>query len=565
VSKKRRGGIAILTLDQVNAFQADPSRIAQYRNDAGETIPNYAMARSRSSFGAGVEWKTFPKDVSVEDLLYVYRRMDIATNAVDIPPDDCWGKSFTVKVTDEAGKEVENSPFETELWAMRQKLRWSTRFKEAHIWDRCLGVGYVVIGIADSKKLEEPVEATNGPELKYLRVYSKRELDKYVFDEDKESETYGDIIGYNFKIGGKDAGPQIEVLVHADRVLLFMEKTISNDPHGFSVLEPPYDLFTILKNADWSAGEAYYQNASPLYTLSWDDSEEAEPPSKEDLDDAKEDLEDLHVKKRFIKPMSWEIGVVTGSGQLPDPRQIWNPIIERIAGSVKVPHTILLGTSAGALASGETNLQQYFKDIARTQENYCEPIVMDLIERLQKWGTLPEAIYAIEWPSLYEPTEKEIAETNKIKYDTARVAIGGEAILLSVEEARVQILNLNPEIGGGEQQTMKQDEPVGPIILLDGLSDTLDKELGVIRDIVSEGVISVGAGVIMFKRHLAQATNQVLSVSLEAVLANLPEDKRHLVKELPQEVKDEVAEAHDLILKDAEKQLEEASVSRILG
>ena len=176
--------------------------------------------------------------------------------------------------------------------------------------------------------------------------------------------------------------------MHSSRVIHLNERTRRRSPWGISILTAAYDLFQILKNTDWSAGEAYYQNASPLYELTWNEQAE-NPPSLEEKTRAADDLEDLHVKKRFMHPEDWHLNVIQGSGRIADPNLIWAPIIERIAGRVGVPKQILLGTSAGALASGETNLQQWYKDIAELQHGKATQWLRRFYSILMDAGVVP--------------------------------------------------------------------------------------------------------------------------------------------------------------------------------
>jgi hypothetical protein len=128
-------------------------------------------------------------------------------------------------------------------------------------------------------------------------------------------------------------------------------------------------------------------------------------------------------------------------------------MVERIAGAVKVPKQILLGTAAGALASGQVNLAQYYKDIAAIQTNFIEPLLLDFYTRLQKWRILPKGDFDLEWATLWEMDEKEKALLTMQKAATARNLVGNPAQglpeIATVPEVRKNILGLEPELGAG--------------------------------------------------------------------------------------------------------------------
>jgi phage-related protein (TIGR01555 family) len=434
---------AILSLNQYKNFQVN-GEIPEF-NMNGKILPAYAFEKTTNeTFGSNIS----NSKISLSDMLYLYKRCDIAANAVDLTPETVWGKGWKIKLYSKEGKEIQDSPLINEYVNLTNTFNVSGKFRECHVYARLFGAGIMVLGLKDNKDLSEPVDKAQG--LNYLTVFSRDQIKKIVFDEDPNSETYGQIQSYNVQVGNR---AEDKFTVHVDRVIHVMEKTINNSPWGISVLEAPYDLFTVLKNTDWAAGEAYYQNASPLYVVSWDDTDpQAMPPTPTEKQTVKNDIENLNVHKRILKPKSWTVEVVSGSGRIADPTLIWNTVIERIAGAVRTPKQLLLGTSAGALASGETNLSQWYSYIANQQTNWAQPYIAKFYSKLQKCGVLPEGNIGVEFPTLWEMDEKEKAQIFQIKMSTAVAAVSGEHPLMTVEEARTKILDLNPNIGEGETQ-----------------------------------------------------------------------------------------------------------------
>ncbi|MFQ6053343.1 MAG: hypothetical protein ACE5OO_03825, partial [Candidatus Bathyarchaeia archaeon] len=78
-------------------------------------IPAYAMESWRSKWRTK-EYKLFPENVTKEDLWYIYTRMDIAANAVDIPAEDAWGKGWQIRPIGPDGKDVENDALVQRIW-----------------------------------------------------------------------------------------------------------------------------------------------------------------------------------------------------------------------------------------------------------------------------------------------------------------------------------------------------------------------------------------------------------------------------------------------------------------
>jgi len=440
--------LAVLNFNQLKEFDRT-GLVPEYRVD-GQQVPAYAFEGAKPKFGAAYEWKLFPQDVTKDDLGYLYERCGIATNAVDAIPDRVWGKGFTIKVVNEQGDEVQDSQLEKDIWAINQDFRVRKRFQEAHAKARLYGMSIIMYGVADGLQVEDEVEKPDT--LTYLRVYDAKQISEMEYDKDQNSETYGQITRYKITLGGNIT----PFWIHASRVIHLGDKTWGN-----SVLTPAYNSFVVFMNGVWSAGEAYYQNASPLFVLSWDDAEAVESPTDAELDDMQEDLENLHVKKRFIKPASFVLDTVKGSGVILDPAKLFDPLLEIMAGELRIPKQILLGTEAGAIASGEVNMQMWYDNIADEQRTYAEPLLIAFYQQLQAWGILDEGDFDVEWTPLWEISERERAELNKIKMETAVLALGDAfrniPPLMSVEEAREQILGLNPQIGAGRLPTLKTE------------------------------------------------------------------------------------------------------------
>jgi phage-related protein (TIGR01555 family) len=114
--------------------------------------------------------------------------------------------------------------------------------------------------------------------------------------------------------------------------------------------------------------------------------------------------------------------------------EVLDKLMLRLAAAFRVPVTILMGQSpAGMNATGESDFRWFYDRIATRQENYYEPLLTRLIEVIcaskegPTKGKVPEKI-EFEWLSLWEPTDKEKAETEKIKADTAVAYIGADVV-----------------------------------------------------------------------------------------------------------------------------------------
>jgi phage-related protein (TIGR01555 family) len=390
-----------------------------------------------------IEWFS---DIPPENFWKLYRRCDIASTAINIIPNYVWDGKIDVKIFNSQGTEIQNSQLEKMASEITRRLKPDQIFKQAHIYARVTGFGLVVAGFADNLSLANPL--TSAKEIIWLKAFSSDQV-TIKYDENPASPTFGDILNYEITIQQKETN---KIIVHKTRAWMVYEGIDIKRPKGISALEAPYNLINILMNTDWSAGESYYQNSSPLYIVSWDDSITAEPITPTEREKVLGDMSTINARKKIAKPKSWTIEVIQGSGKISDPRMLWESLIERIAGAFGIPKQLLLGTSAGALASGEVNMQQVYKDISLRQTGWAEPYLLDFFTRLQNAGILPsEDTMAIIWPTHYEMDEKEKAEIGKLKIETAKTAV--ESGLMTIPEARKETLGLNEQVGEGSDNT----------------------------------------------------------------------------------------------------------------
>lgn len=100
---------------------------------------------------------------------------------------------------------------------------------------------------------------------------------------------------------------------------------------------------------------------------------------------------------------------------------IQNNALTIMAGRADIPATRLLGRSpAGMNATGESDLRNYYDRIRAGQQTDLQPTLKPLDDALvaSAIGSVPAEVY-YEWSPLYQMTEKEAAEVEKLFADTA--------------------------------------------------------------------------------------------------------------------------------------------------
>ena len=539
---------ALLTQSQYEQFVTNgelPTHLTHNNTVSGGASGGIHKSRHPPS-GNGM----FPSTITNEDLWQLYDRCDIATTAVDIIPQFVWGNKWQTKIYDTNGEEQKDTELEKQAHNLTKQFNLSGIFQEAHEYARIIGYGLIVLGLADNKQLSEP--ASTASELSYLTVYSGDEVEPN-YEKNPSDEKYGQIISFTIT---PDGDVNAKFTADATRCIMVYEKKNRKNKTGRSILKPVYNLFHILINTDWSAGEAYFQNASPLYMLSWDDSDNKTPITPTEEGKAKADLEDLNAKKRILKPKSWDLQVVSGSGRIADPQMIWNSLIERIAGAVGVPKQLMLGTSAGALASGETNLMQLYNIVANIENSWATPYLNEFYGRLQTWGILPEGNISVEWGTLWEMDEKEKAQIQKLKVETAKAATEGDKPLMTIEEAREQILNLTAALGGGSKQAFQANSNQQRQIHVDHAE--FSAKLVQLKDDYLAGTLTKPETIAQAKQLIEEYTEKRRQDSL----AHL-QSKGVLITNVPKEIQQQLTQQKKAYLKQFQTILEDAEANKV--
>lgn len=141
------------------------------------TIANKStgLGTSRDKTRAGVEIK-YNAHLEQNDLINIYRSAGIARRLVNIYPDECIFDWLELSQVAEPGTpDIDTISIERYFKNLKMgigKLSLKTAFREASINARLHGDGYILIGIADGRELDEPVDLNNIQSIEWLRVVS---------------------------------------------------------------------------------------------------------------------------------------------------------------------------------------------------------------------------------------------------------------------------------------------------------------------------------------------------------------------------------------------------------
>ena len=128
-------------------------------------------------------------------------------------------------------------------------------------------------------------------------------------------------------------------------------------------------------------------------------------------------------------------------------KDVYETMCLNLCGASHIPMTKLFGRSpAGMNATGESDLQNYYDYINSQRESKLRPALERLLPvmAMSVWGMVPEDLQ-IDFPPLWTPTAKEIAEIAKAKAEAVISVF--QAGLIRADSAQKELKKLEAETG----------------------------------------------------------------------------------------------------------------------
>ncbi len=346
------------------------------------------------------------------DALFMYN--GLARKIIEAPAFEAVRAQFKLKNGEEELEQETSS-----LLSILEDLKWQEKFSAALAWDRCFGGGAIYVMADDGADITEPLNENNIRSIEELRVYDKRDVQVSVTYQDPKDKNYSKPMIYC--VQNENGGM---FYCHESRMLIFNGGLVTNSQrrarNGWGG-----KVFDHLRNAILQNSESFSLSLMALSRLSQsvlkfsglidllqsDDGEEAVKKRLNLIDlsrhlmntiaiDTDDDYDQKNVSLGGIKDILQEM-------------EVW------ISGQSDIPCAILFGRSpAGMDATGESDFENYYNMVQRIQSSKVKPCLSRLIEltnlRKDIKLNLPEE-YTIEFNPLWNPSEKEVAETGFIK------------------------------------------------------------------------------------------------------------------------------------------------------
>lgn len=371
----------------------------------------------------------YPRVLGAEDYVEAYLRQDIAAAIVDAYPDGTWREAPMIEG---------NTSLADTVATLDRKLKL---FRTLHRLDRLSGLGHysiLFLGLDGGENTAMPATGSNYG-LLYLQPHSERTAQVLAWEDDPTSPRFGRPKMYAVTSGvnwtGSGAG-QRRLTVHHSRVIHVAERALEDESIGTPRLQRIWNRLMDLDKLLGSSAEIYWQNSAMIMQLKADLDVQWDPEEAEKLAEQVEEMQ--NGLRRWLRTRGIDANNIAPGLQGSDASNTIEKLIDVIAGAVRIPKRILLGTEAGELGSSQDE-NNWSGRIEERREQFASPsIVEPTIKRLQELGILPSGAFVTEWPesdTLGEDARADIALKKANAVATFSNAPAAE-LLVTAEEFR---------------------------------------------------------------------------------------------------------------------------------
>ncbi len=430
----------------------------------------------------------------------MYNREAIAARVVQVLPQESWRVQPTIIEEEDADNKT---PFELAWKDATNNLRGNSWFDDPEsnpIWDVLLradelsGIGHygiLLLGLDDSKKLEEPVDGINEKgeavgldeltanlapvkqdeegaegqtrakatteekpkapkmerELLFLRAFDETAASVLTYEEDQTNPRFMQPTMYMVNMGGIVPGvlgqqPGQGLKVHWTRVIHIADNLGSSEIIGVPRMRPVYNRLHDLRKLYGGSAEMYYKGAFPGLSI------ETHPALGGEVTIDKADMKvQLEAYMNSLQRYLALSGVHANSlaPQVVNPKAQIEVQLTAICVQIGTPVRVFLGSERGELASSQ-DAKAWNGRLKHRQTVYITPrIIVPFIDRLITVRVLPVPPngYSAVWPDLDSLTDDEQATIAVKRTESlAKYVQGGVENLIAPVDFLTRIIGL---------------------------------------------------------------------------------------------------------------------------
>src|SRR4051812_15269726 len=364
---------------------------------------------------------------------------DVARRVVAKLPRDATRRGFRIELEGDPDED-DAADISRQMLAALVKLDATPKLRDGWIWARLYGGGSgIFVGADDGLSVDQPLNEAAIRSIKFLNVIKRPQMSIARRYEDIEAPEYGKPELYNVNQASGTLAPRTGLVVHESRLILFdgamTARMTTESPTGFddSVLQNSMAALQQTASA-WQSIAHLMTDASQgvlkianLVDLVATGGTETLRSRIQLMDLARSVCRSILIdaeKESFER-------VSTSFAGLPE---VMDKLMMRMSASAEQPVTLLYGRSpAGLNATGESDIRGWCDTVAEGQTDELKPRVERLVRLVflakdgPTSGREPDN-WCIEFNPLWQPTDKEKADTQKVIADTFVALVTGNVM-----------------------------------------------------------------------------------------------------------------------------------------
>jgi uncharacterized protein len=357
----------------------------------------------------------YTKNFTYEEAIMRYRRLGMVSRIVNAYPDAVWTRP--PQYVEGVGATATPANLHRAVLKLDKGVRFYHYINRA---DRLAGVGpysVLLLGFDDVRSNEDlvrPVEK-NKNAIAYMQAYGHGQCKVMEWETDATSPYFGMPKIYSLGLATNIPGahenttsPVNWVTVHRDRVIHVIDSPMDNDVYGYPILERVYNSMDDVEKITGGSAEMFWLNGRGGMHIDVDkDTQFTEAHAKDlrqQIDDFQNDL------VRVLRTRGVNINQLGAQGVNPEP--VFNVVMSMVSIATGIPQRIFIGSEQGKLAS-EQDRANWAVRLESRRVLQSEPTILHpLIERLQRFGVLPDEEYNTQWPESFQMSPLERSQTS---------------------------------------------------------------------------------------------------------------------------------------------------------
>ena len=338
---------------------------------------------------------------------------------------------FARKVVDVVAEEMTRAGIELEdmdesvsskVLAKLEELDAMRHYNDAIRWSRLFGGAVMVMGLNDGGAFDVPLNPDGIRDVEFLRVYDRYQATVRNRVLDPMSPDYGQV--ENWLISPHTGGTPY--VVHSSRVQIFDGSAIpdrlrqSNDGWGLSELQACYDQLKRLGMSHQWANALLERSQQAVHKIPGL-AELLRAPGGEEMVQKRADVVDMvrgilnTIIIDGLEDYAVSANAMTG---VPD---VMDRFAEALSAVSSIPVTVLMGRAPGGMNStGKSDLENWYARVESMQKDQLHKPLDKTVGIILRTMGREEPDYKLCFKPLFVPSDKEVAEVEKLEADTQK-------------------------------------------------------------------------------------------------------------------------------------------------